>query len=72
MKDYENFVARMGSFDMELTPTETDQDLLNHYGVKGMKWGGGDYIRQNGSKAVSKVGTEINIAKARRQLKQYL
>lgn len=39
MKDYENFVARMGSFDMDLTTPETDQDLLNHFGVKGMKWG---------------------------------
>ena len=39
MKDYENFVARMGSFDMELTPLDADQDLLNHFGVKGMKWG---------------------------------
>lgn len=39
MKDYENFVERMGSFDMDLTTTETDQDVLNHFGVKGMKWG---------------------------------
>lgn len=39
MKDYENFVARMGSFDMELTPPETNKDILQHYGVKGMKWG---------------------------------
>ena len=50
MKDYENFVARMGSFDMELTPTETDQDLLNHYGVKGMKWG----VRKNRPEGVSR------------------
>lgn len=39
MKDYENFVERMGSFDMVLTTPETDQDVLNHFGVKGMKWG---------------------------------
>ena len=49
MKDYENFVARMGSFDMELTPPETDQDLLNHFGVKGMKWG----VRKNRPEGVS-------------------
>lgn len=75
MKDYENFVARMGSFDMDLTMPETDQDVLNHYGVKGTYgWqnGGADYVRQNGSEVVSKVVTEINIAKTRRQLKQYL
>ena len=38
----------------------------------GWQNGGGDYVRQNGTKAVSKVVSEINIAKARRQLKQYL
>ena len=34
--------------------------------------GGGDFIRQNGSKAVSKVVSEFNIAKARKQMKRYL
>lgn len=34
--------------------------------------GGADYLRQNGSKAFSKVATEVNVAKARRQLKKYL
>jgi len=32
---YDEFVERMGSFDMEL-PTD---DTIEHYGVKGMKWG---------------------------------
>lgn len=36
---YDEFVGRMGSFDMVL-PTEEPEDVeLEHYGVKGMKWG---------------------------------
>ena len=84
MEDYENFVARMGSFDMDLTTPETDQDLLNdtleHFCVKGMggnsqyTWqnGGSNFIRQNGSKAASKVVSEANSINAQRQLKRYL
>ena len=34
--------------------------------------GGGDYIKNNGAKAVTKVVSEINISKARRQMKRYL
>lgn len=41
-------------------------------GTYAWKNGGGDFIRQNGSKAVSKVVSEFNIAKARKQMKQYL
>lgn len=37
MKDYENFVKRMGSFEMEL-PEHKDEELA-HYGVLGMRWG---------------------------------
>ena len=34
-KDYNDFVGRMGSFDFDLPIDEE----LTHYGVKGMKWG---------------------------------
>lgn len=48
-KDYDNFVERMGSFDMELpdirTPskptnyTKVSNNEIRHYGVLGMHWG---------------------------------
>lgn len=47
-KDYENFVQRMGSFEMDLDDMFGDNEVLKHYaqdkflvhkGVKGMKWG---------------------------------
>ena len=47
-KDYENFVQRMGSFEMDLDDMFSDNEVLKHYaqdkflvhhGVKGMKWG---------------------------------
>lgn len=49
MSDYDEFVKRMGSFDMELSvedieppedkPKRTKEEIIQHYGVKGMKWG---------------------------------
>ena len=66
MKDYENFVARMGSFDMELIPPDTDQDVLNHFGVKGMKWG----VRKRVSGAKNRAKREVQSFKRERsQLK---
>lgn len=59
MKDYENFVARMGSFDMELTQPVTSQDTLKHYGVKGMKWG----VRRSREKSPSTIRRHISSAK---------
>lgn len=41
MSDYEEFVKRMGSFDMELSLDDVgpNKDTLQHHGIKGMKWG---------------------------------
>ena len=41
MSDYEEFVKRMGSFDMELSLDDVgpNKNELIHYGVLGMKWG---------------------------------
>lgn len=48
-KDYDEFVQRMGSFEMDLDFDEKldprnkkkpkNQNELTHYGIKGMKWG---------------------------------
>lgn len=66
MKDYDNFVARMGSFDMDLTPPKTDEDLLNdtleHFGVKGMKWG----VRKRVSGVKNGVKREVGSFKRER------
>lgn len=37
-KDYENFIARMGSFNDTLDLEDKDESL-QHYGIPGMKWG---------------------------------
>lgn len=39
-KDYETFVERMNSFDIDLDDMfQNKTDEIEHYGVKGMKWG---------------------------------
>ena len=39
MFDYENFVARMGSFEDDGEELFGELNSLAHYGIKGMKWG---------------------------------
>jgi len=41
VSDYEEFVKRMGSFDMDLSLDDVgpNKNELIHYGVLGMKWG---------------------------------
>lgn len=38
MKDYEDFLDRMGSFDMSFESSR-DDDHISHHGIKGQKWG---------------------------------
>lgn len=41
MSDYEEFVKRMGSFDMDLSLDDVgpNENELKHHGILGMKWG---------------------------------
>lgn len=71
MSDYDEFVKRMGSFDMELSLDDigegnTEDDTLKHYGVKGMKWG----VRKSvsGYKRAGMVTKKRQLAKDKKDL----
>lgn len=67
MSDYDDFVKRMGSFDMEISLDDVGikkDDKLKHYGIKGMKWGvrrpkGSDGTVVKNPNAIKRAGTRI-------------
>ena len=81
-KEYLDFVERMGSFEFELSLEDIGNkddiahsnqeldDILQHYGVKGMKWG----VRRNRekSKSLQKQYKEMEDSKSPGRVKQTL
>lgn len=55
-KDYDDFVARMGSFDDTLDLTDDSNNEIKHYGVLGMKWGHRKGINANVVGAAARTG----------------
>lgn len=61
-KDYQNFVDRMGSFEMDLSLEDIGEDEdIQHHGVKGMRWGVRRPVGSNGLviKSAKSVGREV-------------
>lgn len=62
-KDYQNFVERMGSFDMDLSLDDIGEDEkeIQHHGIKGMKWGVRRPVGSNGLvvKSAKSLGREV-------------
>lgn len=79
-KDYDSFLERMRSFDMDMSsPPEEEEvgqnDEVKHFGVKGMKWGvrrqiGSDgLILPNSKTGISKKDQDHELAKQVRKTK---
>ena len=58
-KDYDDFVARMGSFDDTLDFTDDSNNEIKHYGVLGMKWGHRKGIDSNVIGAAARTGQSV-------------
>lgn len=76
-KDYDNFVARMGSFEMDTSEFEgmeekelthfvkiVDSNELSHFGVPGMRWG---HRKSNSESNVSDRKTKRDLKKKQRE-----
>lgn len=71
MSDYDEFVKRMGSFDMDLSLDDIGEDSeeLEHYGIKGMKWGVRRPVGTDGTVIKKKSTTRRQIESKVREVK---
>lgn len=64
--DYEGVEFPLRTWDDELSMSDRDEDILQHYGVKGMRWG----VRREQAKALAKAASDAVTSPDAKQAKK--